>query len=233
MAKFRITGTDRDSGFETSIIIEAPHQDAAEQEAIRRGIAVRHVEEVSPHLESIDLGRLQEVIAMYEHRPEASVPSNPVLSVDGLSANRLWMQVAVGVCVGLLAYSLTVALLTYGVYRWTQSKRLLPSVASTPVVTIPVANPPHVGHFKATNVAWRFQETFVEISWSATVISEYDRPWRCMPVYVFRYETGEKLGEQSGEPMTILPGKTQLSGRFFVTADAFNISTEKDIVFRP
>lgn len=46
MRKFRITGIDGDSGFETSVVIEAKDANLAEMEAIRRGIAVRSCEVV-------------------------------------------------------------------------------------------------------------------------------------------------------------------------------------------
>lgn len=231
MARYRITGIDRDSGFQTSIMIEAPDQDAAEREALTLGVAARDVEQVSPHLESIGYERLHEAVATYRTAPSGTPPATgslPVLPQE--AAKRLWLQVAAGVCVGLMLYSLIAVCASYATWRWFTSRG---GPAPANAVSVPVAQPPIVGHFKATDVEWRFQETFVEFTWSATVISEYDRPWRCTPIFIFRYETGEKLGEQAGEPLTILPGKTQVSGRIFVTADAFNISTEKDIIFRP
>lgn len=48
MRKFRITGIDRDSGFETSVIVDAVDENDAEIKAVKRGIAVRHCEEVVP-----------------------------------------------------------------------------------------------------------------------------------------------------------------------------------------
>lgn len=63
MRKFRITGVDRDSGFETTAIIEARDANLAEMEALRRGIAVRSCEVV---IEPNDMAtRLDEAMANY------------------------------------------------------------------------------------------------------------------------------------------------------------------------
>lgn len=113
MRKFRITGIDRDSGFETSVIIEAAHQDAAEQEAVRRGIAVRHVEEVSPHLEAIGFERLQDAIRAQERAsipsivltPQQSRPSAPAFIMPPRDYWRAFERsVAKGVFFGLMTW---------------------------------------------------------------------------------------------------------------------------------
>ncbi|MCC6907067.1 MAG: hypothetical protein IT430_03920 [Phycisphaerales bacterium] len=46
MRKFKITGIDRDSGFETTIIVEAKDRPAAVAEAEKRGVSAQRCEEV-------------------------------------------------------------------------------------------------------------------------------------------------------------------------------------------
>lgn len=48
MNRYRITGIDRDSGFQTTIVVEAESQTDAESAAIGRGIAPRRIQPVDP-----------------------------------------------------------------------------------------------------------------------------------------------------------------------------------------
>lgn len=78
MPKFRVTGTDRESGLETRIVIDARSENDAANEAIVRGVTVYGIECVD------------------ERR-------SPLVTIHG---NRLWVQVAAGVCAGLIGFTL-------------------------------------------------------------------------------------------------------------------------------
>ncbi|GEM_PF-2889627 len=73
MRKFKITGIDRDSGFETTIIVEAGDANLAEMEAFHRGVSVHSCEVV---VESNDAAtRLNH--AMEHYRASICQPPSP------------------------------------------------------------------------------------------------------------------------------------------------------------
>ncbi len=120
MRKFRITGIDGDSGFETSVVIEAKDANLAEMEALRRGIAVRSCEVVIAPNDAAT--RLNEAMDRYRASMEppplpplekraASAPFDPgLVPIWELPHVQFWAElrgtIARGIFLGLLYWTL-------------------------------------------------------------------------------------------------------------------------------
>lgn len=119
MRKFRVNGIDRDSGFQTSIVIEAIDQDHAEGVAVGRGIAVQHVESLDADLDAVGFERLQQAVAGQDRRvlPPSLAPPTPQSPVFVMPPREYWRKfqwnVAQGVVTGLILWSLLVFCLSF------------------------------------------------------------------------------------------------------------------------
>ncbi|MCC6909024.1 MAG: hypothetical protein IT430_13855 [Phycisphaerales bacterium] len=114
MRKFRINGIDRDSGYETTIIVEAGDPNLAEMEALRRGIAVRRCEQVNDQFSEADqleraMEQLRTASAAEAVGPPiaASIAPVPAWTMPPLQYwRKLERSIAKGVFFGLLAWAL-------------------------------------------------------------------------------------------------------------------------------
>ncbi len=121
MRKFRITGVDRDSGFETSIVVEAKDANLAEMEALRRGITARSCEViVEPNDAATRLNAAMEGYRASMNQPpplppmekvEAPAPFDPgLVPIFELPHVQFWAElrgtIARGIFLGLLYWTL-------------------------------------------------------------------------------------------------------------------------------